>query len=748
MYASTRRTRNPGLITLQLALLVSSAFAQGTVIIRDPVPHPRWPQRVTTTPLTLKYQRINVEITDGVAVTQVQQTFLNPLGTQIEGTYVFPLPDDVAVGDFSITMDGRTLNGEVLEKERARQTYEEIVRRTRDPALLEFVGNRLYQASIFPIRPGGQLEIKLRYSQALVEQAGLGMFQHPMRSQAQTAGDIDELSINVKVRSSQPLSTVFCPTHPCSIVRPNDREATVSFEQTRFIPERDFQLFYQRSNAQFGLSILTHRQAHEDGYFLLRISPRVDLDESEIQPKDIAFVIDTSGSMKGEKIAQARRALKFCINSLRDADRFNVFGFATDVRTFRDGLAPASADERSAACQFTDKLDALGGTNIHQALLAALNADPKDATRPYMVVFMTDGQPTVDVTDPERILKSVRQRNAERVRFHVFGVGTDVNTNLLDRLAEQNSGSRDYCIEGEDLELKLSAFVGRLSSPVLTDLRLVLDGLRASDVYPKSLPDLFRGNDVVVMGRYAEDGNRRVRLDARFLGQSKALEFEGLFPATTSANDFLPALWANRKVSYLLDEIALHGANRELIDEVVRLAKRYGIVTPYTSALILEDERPIAGRVAPSAPLPTGLRRAAESGFGAADGAGAPAALGGVGRPAKPDGKAAVARSIAQNKSNNADAIGSVDSVAEVRADDGRQVLRQVARRSFVLDNGRYTDLSWDQKQKPNQITAYSSEYFALLHKYKDLAACFALGERVLVVADGNAYEIVPAAKP
>jgi Ca-activated chloride channel family protein len=746
MNARSHRMPATPVAILQVFLLAASALAQGTVVIRDPIPHPRWPQRVTTTPLALKYQRINVEITDGVAVTQVQQTFLNPLGTQIEGTYVFPLPDEVAVGDFSMTMDGRTLTGEVLEKDRARQTYEEIVRRTRDPALLEFLGNRLYQASIFPIRPNGQLEIKLRYSQTLTEQAGLGMFQHPLRSQAQTAGDIDELTINVKLRSNQPLTTVFCPTHSCSIVRPNDREATVSFEQTRFLPERDFQLFYQRSDAQFGLSLLTHRQVAEDGYFLLRLSPRVDIDDAQIQPKDIAFVIDTSGSMKGEKIVQARRALKFCINSLRDADRFNIFGFATDVRTFRDGLVPAATDVRNAACQFADKLDAVGGTNIYQALMAALNADPKDPTRPYMIVFMTDGQPTVDVTDPERILKAVREKNSERVRFHVFGVGTDVNTILLDRLAEQNRGSRDYCVEGEDLELKLSAFVGRMSSPVLTDLRLILDGLRASDVYPKTLPDLFRGNDLVVMGRYGNDGHRRVRLDAQFLGQSKSLDFEGNFPPVTSANDFLPALWANRKVSYLLDEIALHGANRELVDEVVRLAKRYGIVTPYTSALILEDERPIAGR-APAEPAPPMLRRIAAE-RGAHDDAGRGAALGGISKPAAASGGGAVARSVDQKKAQIADSVGRIDADSEVRADDGRRALRQVAQRSFVLDNGRYTDLAWDAKQKPKQITAYSDAYFALLRKYADLAACLALGDRVLVMLDGNPYEISPAANP
>lgn len=747
--------RQFGLVRPLVALAVflnatMAALGQGTVVIREPVPHPRWPRRVTTTPLHLKYQRINVEITDGVAVTQVQQTFTNPLSAQVEGTYVFPLPEGVAVGDFAMTIDGKTLKGEVLEKERARQTYEEIVRRTRDPGLLEFLGNRLYQANIFPIRPNGVLDVKIQYSQTLTEQSGLGAFQHPLRSQAQTAGEIDELAFIVKLKSSQPLTTVFCPTHTCAVNRPNDREATVSFEQTHFRPDRDITVYYQRSDAQFGVSVLTHRQAGEDGYFLLRISPRVEIDESKIQPKDIAFVIDTSGSMKGEKMAQTQRALRFCVNSLRDGDRFNIFGFSTDVRPFRDGLVMANTDVRKAGCEFADKLEALGGTNIHQALQAALAADPHDATRPYLIVFMTDGQPTVDVTNPDEILKRIGEKNSQHVRFHVFGVGTDVNTHLLDKLAEQNRGARDYCVEGEDLELKLSGFVGRLSSPVLTDLKLTLDGLGARDVYPKSLPDLFRGNDLVVMGRYGETGHKRVRLDAQLRGQSSPVDSEADFPALSAANDFLPRLWANRKVGYLLDEIRLHGRNSELVDEVVRLAKRYGIVTPFTSALILEDERPLAaGMPAPATP---GLWRAGigdgegrMAGGDAAGGRGAVRGLG-YGAASEPAGKPAVTRSVRLAETKSRESAGALDEDdARLKKDSaGKELLRRVGNRSFALEDGRYVDLAWDRKSTPEKIVAFSEAYFDLLQKHPELSACLAIGERLVVVVGDKAYEIAP----
>ncbi len=724
-----------GTSLLALLGLTVPALAQGTVILPHPVPHPRWPQRVTTMPLELKYQRVYVEITDGVAVTQVQQTFRNPLRHQVEGTYVFPLPDDVAVGDFSMTMGGKTLKGEVLEKEKARRTYEEIVRRVRDPALLEFLGKRLYQASIFPIPPGEQLEVKLQYSQTLTEQAGLGLFAHPLRSQAQTAGTIEELVVHVKLKSTLPLTSVFCPSHKCDISRPNDHEATATHEARHVRPDRDFNLYYQRKDAQFGLSLLTHRAVGEPGYFLVRLSPRIEISPGQILPKDIAFVIDTSGSMQGGKIEQVKRSLEFCINSLDERDRFNVYTFATVVRPFRDGLMPADKDLKQAAVEFARKIEAIGGTNINQALLAALEADPRDDARPYLIVFMTDGEPTVDVTDPDQILKNIAEKNSRRVRFHVLGVGTDVNTHLLDKLAEMSRGTRDYCTENEELELKLSAFVGRLASPVLTDITLAIDGLRTSDVYPQQIPDLFRGNDILVLGRYEGDGHHAVRVTGRLHDKTTTLTYEGEFPERNSHNDFLPRLWANRKVAYLLDQIRLHGRNQELVDEVVRLATRYGIVTPYTSALILEDERQLAFGVREIRLQYADLaRRAAPSRpRGAGGSAGAPTGGIAVGE----------SKELADLKALGYVALEEPLDEEGLGDDFGHAVIRRVADKAFVLTEGRYVDSTWDGKAQPKKITAFSDEYFELLRAYPQLAPYFAIAERVLVVFEGQVYEIV-----
>lgn len=765
------------LITVAVASALSttgSALAQGTVVIDRPVPDPRRPGRVTTMPLQLKYQRVYTDITDGVAVTEITQSFLNPLRTAIEGTYVFPLPEGVAVGDFEMTVAGRTLKGEVLEKDQARRTYEAIVRRTRDPGLLEFLGKRLYQASVFPIPPGDKLDIKLSYSQTLTERGGLGEYTHPLASQGRTSGPIDEITVRVKVKSTLPLTSVFCPSHKCDVQRPSDHEATLTYEATHVTPDRDFNLFYQRKDAQFGLSVLTHRPAGDKGYFLMRLSPRVEVDESEILPKDIAFVVDTSGSMQGEKIEQLRRSLRFCIGALRDGDRFNIYRFSTQVQPFRDSLVPASKDIRDAAIDFCDGLEAVGGTNINQALLDALEDDPRDKSRPYMIVFMTDGEPTVDATNTAEILKNVGQANAHNVRFHVLGIGTDVNTHLLDKLAETNRGSREYVGETDDLEIKMSAFTGRLNNPALTDIRLEIGDLGASDVYPSTIPDLFHGDDIVVLGRYESEGHHAIRLVGQRGDEQQTLVYEGEFPTVQKANDFLPRLWANRKVAYLLDEIRLHGGNRELVDEVIRLATRFGIVTPYTSALILEGEPRLARRGGVSrerfdalralgysggsdddagarpAAAPRGRSGGGMGGMGPADGRFGGMAPGGMapraagGGAARGGGGVSTGR-VATDASNEIRDQAKAEALGDDAKKDGEGLnLHHAGDKTFRLVDGKYVDTAWDGKQQPTRIEAFSDAYFDLIAEHADVAKYLALGERVLFVIEGKAYEIAP----
>ena len=736
---------------LLFSAVAATALAQGRILIEPPLRPRPGPVPVTGVPLRLMQLAVNTEITDGVAVTKVKQSFRNQSRGQIEGTYVFPLPDDAAVGSFSMAINGKELHGEVLDADTARRTYEQIVRQMRDPGLLEYLGSRMYRASIFPIPPGGLAEVELEYTQTLHESSGLGLFQHPLRSANSGDVPVEQVVFHVKLHSQTPLTSVFCPTHKCEIVRPSDYEATVGFEASNVRLDSDFQLYYQHSNKMLGISLLAHRAAGEAGYFLLRIAPRIEITADQIQAKDIAFVIDTSGSMRGGKIEQAREALKFCIDSLNPKDRFNIYGFSTEVHPFRDNLVPADADIKAAATEFANAIEALGGTNINQALLAALEADPGDDERPYLIVFMTDGKPTVDVTDPERILKEIGEQNSRRVRFHVLGVGTDVNTHLLDKLAELNRGTREYCIENEDLELKLSAMVSRLSSPVLTDITLSIAGLKTFDIYPQTLPDLFRGGDLVVLGRYEGSGDYAVRLNGRMLDDQHTIVHEAEFPEKSRENDFLPRLWAQRKVAYLLDQIRLHGREKELEDEVVRLAKRFGIVTPYTSALIVEDEQTAFRGGRGIQPPPAVARNrvmhdAARRAGGGGGMAGPGAVIGGAGEQKSASGQGAVEASRELGRLRSLGYVGDSDTDAVEVA--GKRVIRNVGEKTFVFDGQRWIDTTWEGKPEPKKITAFSDEYFKLVEQHKELARFFALGERVLIVFDGDVYETVPAGNP
>lgn len=564
-------------------------------VLPMPMPRPHPHPRFHYMPLEVKNHLVDADITDNIGVTRIDQTFHNPNNSQMEGTYIFPVADDVTIQKFSMFMDGKEVRGEVLDKDKARQIYEDIVRKAKDPALLEYVGSRMYKARVFPIPANGDVRIKIEYSQVIAAVAGLSSYRYPLNTEKYSSAPISQVAIRVKIKSSKPLATVFCPSHQASIDRKGSDEATVGYEASNVLPDKDFIVNYKTSEADFALVMLAHRESGEDGYFMARIAPGISLDGRKILAKDICFVIDTSGSMSGKKIQQAKEALRFCLNNLNPDDRFSIIAFSTEVRPYRDSLLPAKGDNLTEARNFVDKIEASGGTAINDALLAALESARKsiqDKTRPYMIVFLTDGLPTIGETNVDRILENVKKNNTGNLRLFVFGVGNDVNTRLLDKLAEDNHGSRDYVAENEDLELKLSNFYGTIANPVLSDLKLTFDpGLGVHDVYPRVLPDLFKGGELVVFGRYDKAGRGRIELAGQCGSESIKRSWDESFPQSESGHDYLPRLWATRKVGYLLDEIRLRGETKEVKEEVVQLAKRFGIVTPYTSYLIVEEDR-------------------------------------------------------------------------------------------------------------------------------------------------------------
>ena len=730
-----------------ISALATIAGAQGIIVPgpcrRCPDPRPAQLPRA----LPIKSIKIDTKISSQVATTHVEQVFRNDTPATLEGTYLFPIPESASIAEFAIWDGDRRLVGEVRTREEARRIYDEIVRRQRDPGLLEYAGKDLFQASIFPIPPHSDKKLEITYTQVVRAEGGTVSYRYPLGTGRQLT-QIGSVAGRVEVESREPLRNVYSPTHAIDVKRSSDRRSVVSFETDSGKEPQDFQLFYTISKEDFGLTLLTHREAGKNGYFLLMISPKDDWSEQEYSAKDVVFVVDTSGSMAEEgKMEKARAALLYGVRILRPQDRFNIISFAGEEHLMEAGLVAADEKGRARGEAFVKALKPVGGTNINQSLLASLRQfSETNRERPKMLVFMTDGLPTVDETNVTKIIDNVRKATRPGLRLFTFGVGYDVNTSLLDKLAAENGGVADYVEPKEDLEVKVSNFFSKVNYPVLTDLQIDMGGAQTDLIYPRGIPDLFRGSQVTLIGRYSNPSDLnsiQLRLTGKAGGTTRTYTYTNLgFPLRSDANEYLPRLWATRRVGWLMEQVRSNGEQKELRDEIVDLGTRYGIVTPYTSYLALENNetslRYTAGQ------LPLNGRRAGTSGF----------ILGGANAP----------KSAASPPPNQPATVNSVDAVIGAQAvqmsktqreqqerlslykeDNVRKdAVQRVADKTFYLIDGVWTDSEFKaESHLPETTLVFGSDaYFGLLKQNPKLGSYFSLGERVVVVFEGRVYRV------
>jgi Ca-activated chloride channel family protein len=590
-------------LALCLGLALSPVHAAGLLIPAD----------VKLPPLAMLNHKVSISIEDQLAITKVEQTFRNHTDRQLEATYIFPVPKGASVDRFTMVVDGKDTKGELVEAAKAREIYTSIVRRTQDPGLLEYMGNNLFRVRVFPVPAKGDQKISIRYQSVAPKDGKLIEYIYPLKNDGKAVETLETFKIEASVKAQHGLINVYSPSHAMSLTRVNDKEVKLSFEKPQGALDRDFQLFYSTGKDDIGLTALTHRPiSSQKGYFTMLISPRFSLGEKERIPQDVVFVMDTSGSMRGPKITQAQNALKYCLGQLGAKDRFGLFSFATTVNPYEEKLVDASAEHVQKAQKWVAELEATGGTAINSALESALKLRSKDETRPFTVIFFTDGQPTIGETDADKIFKNISEKNSVHTRIFTFGVGDDVNAALLDRLAENTRALSTYVRPAEDIANKVASMYGKMSSPVLTNLKLSTSGdVKLSEVYPVELPDLFAGGQLVVMGRYSGKGASAITLTGKVGKDNKEFVYEMNFAEKTDDNhEFVEQLWARRKVGFLLDQIRLNGETKELKDEVTLLAKKYGITTPYTSWLIVPDgvtpgPIPVLGAIPPGlAPRP------------------------------------------------------------------------------------------------------------------------------------------------
>jgi Ca-activated chloride channel family protein len=568
--------------------------------------------------------QVSATIDDQVAVTRVEQTFRNHTSRALEATYVFPVPRGASVRRFSMWVNGSEVRGEMVEADKARQVYTDIVRRTQDPGLLEYIGNDLLRMRVFPVPAQGDQKVAVSFTSVAPRSGDLVEYVYPLKSSAKAVSTLEKFSVTATVKSQHPVLNVYSPSHALNMKRVNDREVGVSFERDRATLDKDFQLFYSLGDKDVGLTALTHRPLKgENGYFLVLVSPRVELPKSGAVPRDLVFVLDTSGSMRGLKLQQGKKALKYCLDNLNPRDRFALIHFATSVNRYKDGLLEATSEQIATGRKWVDDLECTGGTAIDDALSAALQLRPPDDGRTFTVVFFTDGQPTIGETNPDKILHNVTAKNSTNTRIFTFGVGDDVNATMLDQLAERTRAVSTYVRPAEDIEVKVSSLYGTISHPVLANLKLSAGGaVELAEIYPTQLPDLFHGGQLVVLGRYRGTGHAALKLAGSVGKENREFVYEIDFPEQTKDDhEFVEHLWARRKVGYLLDQIRLNGEKKELVDETVLLAKKHGIATPYTSYLVVPDGPvPLAGAggmgggrggmMAGGAMAPPALRRA------------------------------------------------------------------------------------------------------------------------------------------
>lgn len=612
-------------VFLALNLLAASALAQGLLVtvntdVRVPLPRPRVHRPPTPPPMAYKIKElsVNARVLDQVARVQVSQSFVNTGSRQMEVCFVFPLPYDGAVDRLTFLVDGKEYPAKLLSAKEARRIYEGYVRRHRDPALLEWIGTGMFQTSVFPVPPGAERTVTLRYSQLLRKEHNLTDFLFPLATAKYTSAPVEKVELKASIESSTAIKNVYSPTHAIEVKRPSSNNAVVSYVVKNQVPTSDFRLFYSVAKGELGASVISYRpEKDEDGYFLLLASPQIKPPDAERPKKTVLCVFDRSGSMSGEKIGQAREALKFVLNNLREGDLFNIVAYDSEVEVFRPELERFNDKTRRQALGFVEGLHAGGATNIHGALTTALGM-LEDSSRPNFVIFLTDGQPTAGETNEAKIVTAAQEANHVRARLLNFGVGYDVNSRLLERLARANYGKSHYVRPNEDIEQEVSQLYHKISAPVMTDVAVkfefdeikVEQGEPVQRMYPKQLTDLFEGEQLVIVGRYKRAGVAKVRITGKVGTAEEKFDFPVTLVETSKDQSyaFVEKLWAMRRIGEIIDELDLKGKNEELIKELVQLSTKHGVLTPYTS--FLADDNAEVGDLA--AGRGYGVRRAGE----------------------------------------------------------------------------------------------------------------------------------------
>ena len=704
---------------LAIAAFPAFAFGQGTII-----PRPCMPRPCGQGPGVVKQSsHVRADLVDRVLRYEVTETFVNRGSGLGEADYIFPLPKGAAFQDLKLSINGELVAGETMSAERARGIYEEIVRRQRDPALVEWMGHGMLRARIFPIAPGEEKKLVVRF-QMVAEREGdalrVDYFQGKRNATSLaseiTRGQPASGSFTLTYPAAPAYGTAYSPTHSVSTSqRGSRREVRVrgnASEITILIPVR--------GNSEPAISVLSHAPRDEDGFALITLSPPAIAPRATA--RDVTLVLDVSGSMSGVKIRQARDAGKQVLATLSSSDRFRLIDFSTDVRTFRDDFLRATPENVREATRYLEALRATGSTNISGALDVALEGAVPSG-RLGLVLFVTDGEPTVGERNPEAIASRVERHRRNR-RIFSFGVGADLNAALIERLAMEGQGTAHFVRPEESVERAVALVAERLSTPVITDLRVSVNGVRLSKRHPVAASDVFAGQDFVMLTRYSGSGTGTIRFEGNTAGGPVSWTKRVAFARDSRENSFIARLWATQRVGFLSAEKRNNGGSREIDDEIRELGEKYSIPTEFTSYLVLEpgtDPRDFTGR---------GARvRDQVAVTGAAANAAAPPPV-------------AASRQAAFESARASAELRAAKSLADADASlSTSDAVRHVGARTFQLRGDTWVDMAKRDSMQVVKVRAFSDAYFRLIDVIPELRDVFAIGDKVLAAGKSIAIE-------
>ncbi len=688
---------------------------------------------------TIRFSTSTVTVEKDTARVEIEEVIDGPEKTT-PAVCLIPLPDgvngaSVRVSWGKIGSEPKVLGATFLDPARAQAMYETIARAGLTK-ILAFTGR---PAILVPtVNLGGKGKMSITFGMEVKNTQGVHMLTCPMPAASYAAAPVERVTVNVHLTNKHPLRSIFSPTHATTVTRKNPTEATATVKADRWTGLDDFRLYWAADTDALGLRVLAYRATdREDGYFMLLGNPAGAAAERAVL-KDVLFVMDTSGSMRGEKIEQARAALDYCIQHLDRTDRFNIVTFGTDVKTFKHDLVDVTPENLKGARAFVEDVVAHGQTNIAGALQKAL-AGKATAGRERIMIFVTDGAPTVGERSPEKILEQVKKQNAG-TRIFVMGVGNDVNAHLLDQIAEVTDGSSEYFAPKEELDAKVAALYDRLSHPVLSGVKVSFGESSARQVLPSKMPVLFKGSEIMMVGRYKQGGKHTFTIAGTLAGQPVQYTCEANLPegAGETSSEFLAPLWAARQIGYLLQEIRLRGANKELVEEVVRLSKQYGIVTEYTEFIAAAGPGGFrGGEIYAEAGKRLDMARREQAGQWAVN--------------------------QAQNDrqlQNRVVAGGTANTYRDRRGKETTfDTINLIGKRAFYLQGGQWVDAEDAGKRKTRVVKLLSPEYFELLKKDPTFAKAQQLGwalsinvgaERIVVEKDGKQKDesLIPKGAP